>query len=89
MCVIRLVAEDDVRLAEFDVLLRLSRGSSLTTLIAIATLFFHATEATAMDPHIDITLLDDTSHAYQDCLLDEALAETFPASDPISPSHIT
>ncbi|MEQ5843424.1 hypothetical protein N0A02_28595 [Paraburkholderia acidicola] len=30
----------------------------------------------------------NAAHARQEALLDEALAETFPASDPISPSYI-
>jgi len=37
-------------------------------------------------PHISSRPEDTQSPAHEDWLLDEALLETFPASDPISPS---
>jgi hypothetical protein len=42
-----------------------------------------------MNPQNDSQDRLDAAQARQERLLDEALDETFPASDPISPSYIT
>jgi hypothetical protein len=43
-----------------------------------------------MNPQSETAIQDQRpidAHAYQDRLLDQALADTFPASDPISPGY--
>jgi hypothetical protein len=52
----------------------------------------HAREAEALKPdekHDHMAAREKSAEDRQEALLDEALEETFPGSDPISPKHIT
>jgi hypothetical protein len=52
----------------------------------------HAREATPLpegQKHDQLADKNAQAESHQDALLDEAIEETFPGSDPISPKHIT
>jgi hypothetical protein len=97
------LAENAVDMAAFDASFRLSMAGSGSTLHPAQAHSSTSQGALKMNPQIESAAprsgnpstvaqqLAAPAHPVerQEWLLDEALAETFPASDPISPSYIS